>query len=64
MNNTTIIDRELISNNEVDLEFITTNAGVKNLKNNPDRALVRFQLLEIFVRLAIQKYYKTKVVNT
>jgi hypothetical protein len=59
-----VIDRELLSNNDVDLEFITTNAGVKQHKFNPDRALVRYQMLELFVRLAVQKYYKSKICDT
>ena len=47
--------------NDIDLEFITTNAGSKAHKFNPERALVRYQMMELFVRLAITKYYKTKI---
>jgi hypothetical protein len=31
---------------------------------NPDRQLIRFQFLEIFVRLAIEKYFKSNVAKT
>lgn len=31
---------------------------------NPDRQLIRYQFLEVLVRLAITKYYKTKVCPT
>lgn len=51
---------------DVDLEFISTNASNNKLRgrNNPDRQLIRFQFLEIFVRLALDKYYKPKLVET
>ena len=42
INNTTVIHKELLTNSDVDLEYITTNAGVKQHKYNPDRALVRY----------------------
>jgi hypothetical protein len=45
----------------MDLEFISTNAGIKNQALNPDRALVRYQAMEVFVRLAIQKYFKSNI---
>lgn len=39
-------------------------SGQKAGKFNPNRDLVRFQFLEIFVRLAIHKYFKNKVCPT
>eukprot|EP00347_Sterkiella_histriomuscorum_P017828 403347825 len=63
VNNCQILEGDLIKLSDVDLEFISTNAGNKNQRLNPDRALVRYQLMEICVRIAIFKYYK-KVVNS
>jgi hypothetical protein len=50
----------------IDLVFITTNSisGI-DFKGNPlvpERGLVRFQLMEVLVRLADEKYKKTGVV--
>ena len=48
----------------IDLEFITTVSGVRGGKLNPTRNLVRYQFLEIFVRLAIHKYFKNNICKT
>ena len=48
----------------IDLEFITTISGIKPWKMNPHRDLVRFQFMEIFVRLGIHKYFKNKIWKT
>ena len=45
----------------IDLEFITAVSASKAGKFNPSRDLVRYQFLEIFVRLAIHKYHKSKI---
>ena len=45
----------------IDLEFITTISGVRGGKFNPTRDLVRYQFLEVFVRLAIHKYFKNNI---
>lgn len=37
-----LIDGELLKLSDMDLEFISTNAGLKNQLMNPDRALVRY----------------------
>jgi NLR family CARD domain-containing protein 3 len=55
-----IIDSNL-SIAAIDLEFITTVSGFKGGKLNPNRDLIRFQFLEIFVRLAVHKYFRTKI---
>lgn len=36
------MDNELLKLADLDLEFISTNAGIKNQALNPDRALVRY----------------------
>ena len=58
-----IIDNNLTIS-AIDLEFITTMSGNKSGKLNPTRDLIRFQFLEIFVRLAIHKYHKSKLCKT
>jgi tetrahydromethanopterin S-methyltransferase subunit G len=41
INNTKILDKELLTNSDLDLEYITTNVGIIKYKFNPDRALIR-----------------------
>lgn len=58
-----VVDKISLKLSDVDLDFVATNAGVakrpgKNL--NPERQLVRYQFLEIWVRLALSKFFKTK----
>lgn len=45
--------------------MIACNGG-KRTQNylSPDKALIRCQFIEVLVRLSIDKYYKTKVVET
>ena len=43
---------------DLDLEFISTNAGGKSSKRNPERMLVRHNWMEIFVRLSITRFQK------
>ena len=43
---------------DLDLEFISTNAGEKSSKRNPEKKLVRHNWLEIFVRLAVTRFVK------
>jgi len=43
---------------DLDLEFIATNSGGMQSKFNPERALVRHNWIEIFIRLCQQKYIK------
>lgn len=50
--------------NDIDFEFIVTKAGSKKSELNPERWLVRFQFLEVFIRIALHKYYKSKVVES
>jgi len=45
---------------DLDLEFISTNAGGKASKRNPERMLVRHNWTEIFVRLAITRFVKNE----
>jgi hypothetical protein len=46
------IDRETFMLNDVDFNVIACNGGMKATKLNPDKALVRFQILEMIVRMS------------
>lgn len=50
---------------DLDVEFIATNSNpiVKNNILCPDRQLVWFQMMEVFVWIAIHKYYKARIVD-
>lgn len=49
---------------DLDLEFISTNANGKASKRNPERMLVRHNWMEIFVRLAVTRFWKKeKIAN-
>jgi hypothetical protein len=59
------VDYSSIKLSDVDLAFISTNAATARVYqfraeecNNPERQLIRFQFLEILVRLAIERYAK------
>lgn len=49
---------------DIDFEFIVTKAGAKKTEMNPERWLIRYQFMEIFVRIALHKYHKSKRVAT
>jgi len=64
LNQAGIVDGKLIKLSEIDILFITTNAVSVKQPFNPDRALVRYQFMEILVRIAVDKYVKQKVCAT
>ena len=64
VNATDICDSKKLKLADIDVEFIVTKAGVKKNPLNPERWLIRYQFMEIFLRLAIHKYYKSKIVLT
>ena len=55
-----IADGRLLKLSDVDMEFIAVNARRKVDPNkkflNPERGLVRYEFMEVLVRIAIQKY--------
>lgn len=53
VNGCQLIDGESLKLSDIDLEFISTNAGLKNQQLNPDRALIRYQIMEVLVRISI-----------
>mmetsp|Transcript_6402 Transcript_6402/g.5506 ORF Transcript_6402/g.5506 Transcript_6402/m.5506 type:complete len:136 (+) Transcript_6402:71-478(+) len=56
-----LVDNITLNLSDTDLEFVATNAGVKNHPRNPERQLVRYQLMEYFVRIAKTKFVKNKI---
>eukprot|EP00347_Sterkiella_histriomuscorum_P007316 403349416 len=58
-----MIDGKLCKLADIDVECIAVNAFSKvDSAFNPDRQLVRYELMEVIVRIAIHKYYKSKQV--
>ena len=54
---TGIIDGVTTNLSDLDLEFVSTNAGKKKSRLNPDRALVRYQMLEVIMRMSKRKFF-------
>jgi len=57
------IDNKTFKLSDLDLEFVATNASGGGKKSNPrvpERQLVRYQFMEVLVRLALDKYLKSK----
>ena len=56
------IDGKTLKLPDVDLQAIACNGGAKSTNwLKPDKALVRCQLMEVLVRLALDKFFKTKI---
>jgi len=54
----TMVDGVTLKLADLDLEFIATKAMNVSHKNNPERALIRHNWIEIFIRLCQTKYVK------
>jgi hypothetical protein len=59
-----LLDRANLNLSKVDLQFVGTNASRVQIKGlavikgtNPDRFLIRYQFLEILVRLARERHF-------
>lgn len=63
INLTTIVDGNICKFSDIDFEFIATKAGNKNIQLNPERWLVRYQFMEIFIRIAQHKYFKSQTIK-
>jgi Ni,Fe-hydrogenase I cytochrome b subunit len=61
INQTEIIDGRTLKLADIDLLFITTKSSSTKHPLNPDRALVRYQFMEILVRIALDKFLKHRV---
>ncbi len=57
LNEAHLIDQSTFSTADADRMFIAVNASAKN-PLNPQHALVRFQFLEIIIKIAIEKFLK------
>lgn len=57
-----MVDQKSLKLSDVGLDFITIKATGSHLRTrqNPERQLIRFQFMEIWVRLAMSKYIKSK----
>ena len=67
VNQAGLVDGKTLKLSDVDLKFIATCSSALEWKGNfrnPERALVRFQFLEFLVRLAEDKYIKSKLTNS
>jgi hypothetical protein len=49
---------------DVDLEFVAANSLRADYPNFPDRQLIRLKFFEAVIRLALDKYYKSKICPT
>ena len=59
------IDNKAIKRSDIDLSLIACNGGKRYVTQmSPDKALIRGQLIEVLVRLALDKYLKTGVKET
>jgi hypothetical protein len=58
------VDGQLLTLSQSDVEFVATKAGIKNDLLNPERWLIRYQFLELIVRLGISKYFRSKLVSS
>lgn len=62
MNQCNVVDSQFVKLSDVDIETVASNAGKNKMANprNPERSLVRYQMIEMIVRLALRKYQKSK----
>ncbi|KAL4499138.1 hypothetical protein ABPG72_017040 [Tetrahymena utriculariae] len=61
---TKISDGKIIKSSDIEFNFIATNAQKEKHPRNPDKALIRFQFMEVLVRLAFDKYIKNKTFSS
>jgi hypothetical protein len=61
-----MIDGKALSLSDVDRKFIATNSSSLDLKSktNPEKALVRFQFMEVLARIAERKYIEGGVTKS
>ena len=64
ISSTGIVDQKGIMLSDIDFEFIVTKSGSKKNDMDPERWLIRYQFMEIFVRIALHKYHKSKLVES
>lgn len=54
-----IIDGKAVTEESVIVLFIAANYELEDQGDNPDQALIRFEFIELLVRIAIEKYKKS-----
>lgn len=59
-----LIDGKVLKAADCDLEFVAANSIRVDYPYCPDRQLIRFKFLEAMVRIAISKYFKSKICPT
>ncbi len=59
-----IIDGKSVTEENVIVLFIAANYEIDDQSDNPDQALIRFEFIELLVRIAIEKYKKRGMFNT
>ena len=42
---------------DLDLEFVAMKSGTENISNSPTKNVIRYQMLEMILRLGAQKYH-------
>lgn len=56
--------RAVIKPQDLDLKFIGTLSGTeKGNPRKPDRGMIRFQFMEVLIRIAEEKYLKNNITN-
>jgi hypothetical protein len=58
-----LIDYKSLKLSDIDLEFISTKAGGGKHMFLPERQIVRFQFLEILVKIGVVKYFRSKIIK-
>ena len=70
MNDFTIFSRKAkfldknINQSSLDRLFIASNYEIEEQEDNPDTALIRFEFIELLMRIAIDKYKKSGKFST
>jgi|LauGreDrversion4_2_1035121.scaffolds.fasta_scaffold52384_3 hypothetical protein len=58
------VDGQSLKSTDVDLEFVAANSLRAEYENFPDRQLIRMKFFEAVMRLALDKYFKSKMCET
>ena len=59
-----VIQKGVFELKDLDTVFIATNVDLVKSKENPERALTRYEFLEAIVRIAVNRFVRTKVLPT
>ena len=58
-----ILDIELLKSTDLEIDLISEKNNVDSTRiiNNPDKAIIRYQFMEMFFRLANDKYIRSNI---